>query len=538
MAGHTEEMKAHSGSTRSLKGKFWFLGFLIGGSALLTLVVFGVTISKMNSAQRDYQGAVELSRIVNELKSEYFIMEASEYGFIADSTNEGLWDRRLKAEKTLVELREKIRTKLSDAETMAFIDKAVDINEKILTPVSLEAKATIDKDRMAVLKLYALKVTPGYGLARLTITKAVKRIQEKETAAETRLNQVVNIGGMLLTGVLLFSVIFSVVMIVKMGRSIVDPLDLAVRELTKETEEARGAASKINVASQTLAQSTTEQAAALEETAASVEQLNAMTMKNAENATRSGEVANQSNESANNGKRAVDEMIAAIKDISQSNTEIMAQIEESNKQITEITKVISEIGTKTQVINDIVFQTKLLSFNASVEAARAGEHGKGFAVVAEEVGKLAQMSGSAAEEIAKMLEGGIRKVESIVTNTRTNVERLMAQAREKLDRGTQVAEGSGKVLDEIVTRVSEVNRMIGEISVATSEQANGLQEIAKAMSQVGKGMHQNSDVSHQVGELATQLNRQSESLGTVVSSLVDLIKGQSEGETLASHASH
>ncbi|MBC7465119.1 MAG: hypothetical protein H7256_03945 [Bdellovibrio sp.] len=50
---------------------------------------------------------------------------------------------------------------------------------------------------------------------------------------------------------------------------------------------------------------------------------------------------------------------------------------------------MEEIGNKTKVINDIVFQTKLLSFNASVEAARAGEHGKGFAVVAEEVGKLA-----------------------------------------------------------------------------------------------------------------------------------------------------
>ena len=61
---------------------------------------------------------------------------------------------------------------------------------------------------------------------------------------------------------------------------------------------------------------------------------------------------------------------------------------ESNKEIQEIVKVIAEIGNKTKVINDIVFQTKLLSFNASVEAARAGENGKGFAVVAEEVGKL------------------------------------------------------------------------------------------------------------------------------------------------------
>jgi methyl-accepting chemotaxis protein len=78
----------------------------------------------------------------------------------------------------------------------------------------------------------------------------------------------------------------------------------------------------------------------------------------------------------------------------------MNQINYSNEQMSEIVKVIQEIETKTKVINDIVFQTKLLSFNASVEAARAGEQGKGFAVVAEEVGNLAQMSGNAAKEIS------------------------------------------------------------------------------------------------------------------------------------------
>ena len=60
---------------------------------------------------------------------------------------------------------------------------------------------------------------------------------------------------------------------------------------------------------------------------------------------------------------------------------------------------MEQIKDKVNIINDIVFQTKLLSFNASVEAARAGENGKGFAVVAEEVGNLASVSGKAANEI-------------------------------------------------------------------------------------------------------------------------------------------
>ncbi|MHA0111674.1 methyl-accepting chemotaxis protein, partial [Klebsiella pneumoniae] len=78
--------------------------------------------------------------------------------------------------------------------------------------------------------------------------------------------------------------------------------------------------------------------------------------------------------------------------------------EDANSQLQSISNIIGEISAKTNIINDIVFKTQLLSFNASIEAARAGQHGRGFAVVAEEVGNLAQMSGNAAKEIRALLE--------------------------------------------------------------------------------------------------------------------------------------
>ena len=92
-------------------------------------------------------------------------------------------------------------------------------------------------------------------------------------------------------------------------------------------------------------------------------------------------------------------MLRSIDEINQSQKDTIETLDTTASDVKNMMTLIETINQKTSVINDIVFQTKLLSFNASVEAARAGEHGKGFAVVAEEVGNLAQMSGNAAQEI-------------------------------------------------------------------------------------------------------------------------------------------
>ena len=285
------------------------------------------------------------------------------------------------------------------------------------------------------------------------------------------------------------------------------------------------ASKQVSGAGSELSASTTEQAAALQETVASIDEVSAMVHKNADNAKRSQEVSLISNDTALKGKQVVESMIQSIDDINRSNNDIMQQIESSNHQISEIVKVISEIGSKTKVINDIVFQTKLLSFNASVEAARAGEHGKGFAVVAEEVGNLAQMSGNAAKEISQMLEGSIKKVEGIVGDTKSKVEKLVILGKEKVQTGTTTARRCGEVLDEIVKNVNEVNSMISEISTASSEQAQGVQEINKAMGQMDQVTQQNATASQGVAGAAEQLTTQADSLRNLVQGLLHTVQG-------------
>jgi len=298
--------------------------------------------------------------------------------------------------------------------------------------------------------------------------------------------------------------------------------------LDKESVEVSSSAGQIAQASTELSEAATEQASALQETVAAVDEISAMVTRNAETAKRSAEVSNVSRDAATRGKKIVGEMIVAIGEINSSNTEISAAMDQSNREISEIVRVIGEIGDKTKVINDIVFQTKLLSFNASVEAARAGEHGKGFAVVAEEVGNLAQMSGNAAKEISAMLEGSIEKVERIVEGTKTKVGALVQSGRDKAEAGTKVARECGESLDAIQSNVEEVNQLVAEIASASQEQAQGIQEVTKAMGQLDQVTHQNSAVATQTATAAESLNAQSESMKNLVVDLRVVVQGNNK----------
>lgn len=292
-----------------------------------------------------------------------------------------------------------------------------------------------------------------------------------------------------------------------------------------ESKQVRESATDITGASRNLAEAATQQASALQETAASIEETNAMIKKSSENANRSQEVSAESQTVAERGKQSVSEVIFAIEDINRGNQDIVTQINESNRQISDIVKLIGEIESKTKVINDIVFQTKLLSFNASVEAARAGEHGKGFAVVAEEVGNLAQMSGNAAKEISDMLAGSVQKVEGIVNDTKHRVESLVSDTKQKVEHGTEVARRCGDVIDEIVSKVENVNRMIGEISSASKEQTIGIGEITKAMNELDQVTQENAATSEQVSGSAEKLSGQADSLFGVVMELREVVQG-------------
>lgn len=332
-------------------------------------------------------------------------------------------------------------------------------------------------------------------------------------------------GQMILIGTIAFFFAMSILVGVMISRSLSSRLRVLAGDLNKGADKVSTASQDIAGTAQELSQATTEQAASLEETAASIEEMASMVAKNSENSKSTASLAAQSHSSANRGADVVRAMIDSMGEINQSNQDIMTAVNQSNKEISEIIKVITEIGNKTKVINDIVFQTKLLSFNASVEAARAGEHGKGFAVVAEEVGNLAQMSGNAAKEISTMLEASIQKVEGIVRETQNRVEHLIDAGRTKVEHGTSVAHQCGEVLHEIVGNVSQVTKMAEEISAASIEQSKGISEISKAMSQLDHITQQNAHTSDVTANSSEQLSSQATHLRETVGQFVREIEG-------------
>lgn len=298
-------------------------------------------------------------------------------------------------------------------------------------------------------------------------------------------------------------------------------------DLSQTADDVAKMSSEIATTSLSLSSGATEQAAAIEETSASMEEMSAMVSRNSEGAEKSRDIASQSQQKAEEGKSVVQEMIQSIEEIDQSNEEIMKQMEESNRQITEIVQIITEIGNKTKVINEIVFQTKLLSFNASVEAARAGEQGKGFAVVAEEVGNLANMSGRAAADITQMLDSSIQKVEAIVQNTKSKVDSLVKAGKIKVERGTEVAKQCEEVLNEIVQNAQGVYQVVAQISEGSNEQSKGVLEINKAMVQLNNVTQMNTAASQESSTAAEKLSNQARQLRESVQSVLTTLEGGS-----------
>ncbi len=212
-------------------------------------------------------------------------------------------------------------------------------------------------------------------------------------------------------------------------------------------------------------------------------------------------------DAARKGQAAIDEATAVIRgiaDTTAANTRLAGELSTKSQHVREIV----------EMINSIAGQTNLLALNAAIEAARAGEHGRGFAVVAEEVRKLAEQSGQAAEQIGAIIGDMLGDIDGVVqafagtssavaggveTITRanasfseitTNVDITAAKVAEAVGMADRQALAAASIKDAIqnVAAVAEESAAATETTAASAEQVNAsIEEIAasaQALSQV------------------------------------------------------
>ena len=227
-----------------------------------------------------------------------------------------------------------------------------------------------------------------------------------------------------------------------------------VGRVRDSAQKVSTAATQIAAGNTDLSSRTEEQASSLEETAASIEELTATVNQNANNAAQANQAAAVAADVARRGGAAVGDVVKT-----------MDGIQESSRRIADITGLIDSIA----------FQTNILALNAAVEAARAGDQGRGFAVVAGEVRSLAQRSAEAAREIKSLIGESVQRV----------------------DQGAEMARGAGRTMDDIVTNVTKVSKLIGEIAAATTEQSSGIAQASTAVSELDKATQQNAALVEQ-----------------------------------------
>ena len=252
-------------------------------------------------------------------------------------------------------------------------------------------------------------------------------------------------------------------------KQILDSLNMALSQIYRTAEQVSDESRKMTSDAQVLSSGAVKQASAVEQLSASIQELSMQVDRSSEDA----EDARTSTSEATMQLEMCSEKMGAL-------TEAMNDISRSSQQIGGIIKTIE----------DISFQTNILSLNAAVEAAHAGEAGKGFAVVAEEVSSLANKSSMAAKDITELIENSIRLVKEGTV--------LSSDTKQALVKGVSGAHKS----TELVERIAE----------SAGQQVQALHQLTAGMKQISEVVQTNATMAEKSASSAEELYTQAEEL--------------------------
>lgn len=260
-------------------------------------------------------------------------------------------------------------------------------------------------------------------------------------------------------------------------------IEKATTDINEYSQVVTTVVEQIADTSTLISSKSSDQAASLEETTSSMEELASMVTQNAENSKQAAVLSQNSQNASTEGSKEMDELLKSMQEI--------------NKASDKIQKVI-------KVIEDISFQTNILSLNAAVEAARAGEAGMGFAVVADEVKSLANRSQEAAKETAVMIEDSINRINN----------------------GIEISKNLSNSFNRILENTEKVAVMSKEVEAASIQQENGINQVNQAVIQLDEGVQSNANTSEELASSAESLRNQAQFLSNLNIKLVEIVTGK------------
>ncbi len=319
--------------------------------------------------------------------------------------------------------------------------------------------------------------------------------------------------GLLISGVLSFFIV----------RNITKKISFAVNTINDNKNDLNNISENLSEKSTELSSIAQEQSSSVEETSSSLHEISQMVKKNTDIAVSSADMVGSGKTQLSEGIKLIFKLAERIKAVNQASQELGRSVDENHTRLSDILGVFNEIQNKTSVINDIVFQTKLLSFNASVEAARAGEHGKGFSVVAEEIGGLAQQSGKSANEISTELNNSFGSISGIIQRSKDEVFAGVNNNKTLIEECLSLSLECETVLQKINTMFETISSSSNEIAHASKEQSVGVEEINSAVQEINDSNQVTAQRSNEVESLSRNIHNVSELLSKSVEELNKMI---------------
>ena len=216
---------------------------------------------------------------------------------------------------------------------------------------------------------------------------------------------------------------------------------------------------ELNKASKVLSSASNSQAAGLEETAGAIEEILDTVKVSSQNATKMSNLAQEVTNSSITGAKLANE---------------------TSEAMVEISDQVAEINESIKTIDQIAFQTNILSLNAAVEAATAGEAGKGFAVVAQEVRNLASRSAEAANNIKALVESATRKAND----------------------GQKISKDMISGYDTLNQNINLTIELINEVALSSKDQQNSMIQISDTVNELDKVTQENANIASEINKMS------------------------------------